>query len=477
MNSIKINTPLLIFITLTILYILFGYGVTISNDSVTNVDQITDLDLWSRSSHFSFHLFGIIFYLIFSKLIGLSAVTSIEVMLAVFGSLGAVSLYLITLKKYNNANHAIITVVIYSIASGIFRFACQVEYLILVPSLGLISLFFYSKGQNLIAGIMFGFGILTSPFLVLITPMFLLFTSFKELFKKHNIIFAVSTVAIYLIVNLFTYEETVSGHWSYGGIFTIIKETISEINMIRQGSIFVYGYLRSFNIIIFILPFVLYALYKSNRELFYIFIITILIHLPVTITEARYGGYQMTAYPLIAIAVGYYFSNLINKRKLMAFIFIALYIIINIYVVYTERSFFRDLKETYVQLSDNLEDNSVLLVYQAVKPIRNIYAPNLQVHGLLSDYQSHLARDYPGYVPTDLAGILNDNETLYLLESGVSMPDDQLKLLVSQFTKNHGAKVKGFALEKVLETDSSLQYEKLENYPLDVYRFTKKYDE
>ena len=95
----KINTPLLIFIILTILYISLGYGVTISNDSVTNVDQITALDLWSRSSHFSFHLLGVIFYLIFSKLISLTAVTSIEIMLAIFSASAAVALYQIVLKS------------------------------------------------------------------------------------------------------------------------------------------------------------------------------------------------------------------------------------------------------------------------------------------------------------------------------------------------------------------------------------------
>ena len=185
----KFKVQYLIFFILALTYILFGYGVTISNDSVTNVDQIVSLDLWNRSSHFSFHLFGILFYLIFSKLIGLSAITSIEIMLAVFSAAGAVSLYQIALKKFNNINQAIITVIIYSFASGIFRFSCQIEYLILVPSLGLISLYFYSKGQNFIAGIFFGFGLLTSPLLVLFTPMFLLFTSYKELFKKQNIIF------------------------------------------------------------------------------------------------------------------------------------------------------------------------------------------------------------------------------------------------------------------------------------------------
>lgn len=477
MNSQKLNKPVIIFIILTILYTLSGYGVTISNDSVTNLDQITDLDLWSRSSHFSFHLFGIIFYLVFSNLIGLSAVTSIELMLAVFGAAGSVSLYLISIKKYNNINQAIFTVIIYSLASGIFRFAAQVEYLILVPSLGLISLYFYTRGQNLITGIIFGFGLLTSPFVVLITPMFLLFTSIKELFRKRNIIFAISTIAIYFIVNLFTYQETVSGHWSYGGILDLYKELYSQINVPRTAAIYIYGYLRSFNIILFVLPFILYYVYINYRELFYLLILTIVIHLPAAIPEARYGGYQMTAYPVLSIAIGLYFCNMLVKRKYLIVFLTAFFVIANLYIVYTERSFFRDLKETYVQLSDNLEDNSVLIVYQASKPIKNIYAPNLHVIDLMTDYQNEQAEIIPGFVPTDLNYVVANNDTVYLLESGVSMPDDHLKLLVGQFTKSQGAKVKGFALEKVSATDSSLQYEKLENYPLDVYRLTKRYDE
>jgi len=149
------------------------------------------------------------------------------------------------------------------------------------------------------------------------------------------------------------------------------------------------------------------------------------------------------------------------------------YAVINIYIVASERTFFRDLKETYVKLSNKLENNSVLIIYQANKPIENLYAPNLQVYGLLSDYQNEMEKNTPGFVPTDLKEIINKNDTVYLLESGVSMPDDYLKLLVSQFTKNQGAKVKGFALEKVLAINSTLQIEKLEDYPLDVYKLTK----
>ena len=84
---------------------------------------------------------------------------------------------------------------------------------------------------------------------------------------------------------------------------------------------------------------------------------------------------------------------------------------------------------------------------------------------------------YTGFVPTDLSEILNENDTIYLLESGVVMPDDNLKLLFKKFTKDQGAKVKGFALEKILVINPKLDVEKLEGYPLDVYRLTKLRDE
>ena len=96
---------------------------------------------------------------------------------------------------------------------------------------------------------------------------------------------------------------------------------------------------------------------------------------------------------------------------------------------------------------------------------------------LKSDYQTKVEENVPEFVPTDLPGILNNNDIVYLLESGVSMPDDNLKLMVSQFTKNQGAKVKGFALDKILKTNSSFHAVKLNGYPLDVYKLTKSKNE
>lgn len=468
------NSSAIIFFSFAALYILFGYGVTVSNDSVTNIEQITALDLWSRSSHFSFHLFGIIFYLLFSKVIGLSAVASIEIMLAITGAAGALSLYQITIRKFNNFHLALIAVIIYALSSGIFRFSAQVEYLILVPSLGLISLYFYSSGKFLIAGIIFGLALLASPFAILIILIFFFFTSFKEILRKNNLVFGLSLTAVYLSVIILTYQETVSGHWSYGSQVDLYKEIFGEINFLRPLSIYVYGYLRSFNVIVLILPFILYGTFKLNRELFYILIITLIIHLPAAIPEARYGGYQITAYPVLAIATAYYFNTLLKTRKNIVYLILTIFMITNFYIVYSERSFFRDLKETYVSLNQNLEPNSVLIIYQAIKPVREVYAPDLRVYDVLSDYQNKLAENYPGFVRTDLPSLLEDNETVYLLESGVSMPDDNLKLLVSGFTKKQGAKVKGFALDKLYEINSSITAEKLDGYPLDVFKITSR---
>ena len=464
--------PVIIFVLLAVLYISLGYGVTVSNDSVTNIDQIKALDLFDRSSHFSFHLFGLVFYLIFSKLIGLSAVASVEIMLAVFSAAGSSALYMITFKKFNDVKLAVISVIIYSLASGIFRFSCQVEYLILVPSLGLISLFFYSRNQYLASGLVFGLGLLTSVLLVLFTPIFLLFNSFKELFKKQNIFFAIGAIVVFLAINIFTYRETVSGNWSYGGEVSAYKEIFSEINFLRPAAILVYGYLRSFNILVLLLPFTLYYLFNHNRQLFYISLFTFFIHLPFAIPEARYGGYQMTAYPVIAVASAFLLKNILKNNKWIIAVLL-IFSSLNIYIVYSEREFNRDLRDTYIKLSNELDDNSVLIIYQAVKPVRNIYAPNLRVLDLHSEYQSQLAeKRYKDYVTPDLNKIFTHNDTVYLLESGVSMPDDNLKLLFSKFTKDQGAKVKGFALNKILSVNPSVRVERLNGYPLDVYKLT-----
>ena len=114
----------------------------------------------------------------------------------------------------------------------------------------------------------------------------------------------------------------------------------------------------------------------------------------------------MTAYPILAISAGYFFNNLLTKRKYLVYSTILLFVFINVFIVSSERSFFIDLKDTYVQLSNNLKNKSVLIVYQASKPIKNIYASNLKVYDIKSDYLNKLAENSPGFVPTDFSASL-----------------------------------------------------------------------
>ena len=463
----------MIFGVLFVIYLLFGYRVTITNDSVTNINQIVALDVLNRSSHFTFHFFGIVSYLLLSKMIGLSAIISVEVMLAFFSAVGSISLFHVLFKKIGNYQQSLIAVLIYAFTSSVFRFSCQSEYLVLVPSLGLISLAFFSSSKFFISGIVFGFGLLTSPFIILYAPIFFLFTKMRDCFYRNHILLILGIILIYFGVNIFTYEQTLSGNWSYGQIFYGYLELVKEINLLRQLSIFIYGYLRSFNVLLFFIPSALLYSYQNNRKLFWIFLITLIFHLPAAIPEARYGGYQMTFYPLISILLSYYLINLFKKKRRFVHVIIFVFIALNIFVVANERAFFIDLKKTYCELNKDLKPGSVLFVYRATNPIKNVYAPNLNAINLLSDYQERLAEYETGYEKPSINSIISENEELYLLESGVSWPDDYIKLVFSKFTKSQGAKVKGFGLEKLNEYIKDFQIIKQNNYKLDVYKITK----
>jgi hypothetical protein len=61
-------------------------------------------------------------------------------------------------------------------------------------------------------------------------------------------------------------------------------------------------------------------------------------------------------------------------------------------------------------------------------------------------------------------------DVMYMLESGTSMPDDRLKLLLSSFVKQQGAKLKGFGLEKVKVMYPDSRIEPVEGYGFPVYR-------
>jgi hypothetical protein len=470
------NSAILIlcFVIITI-YLISGFGVTVSNDSVTNIDQIASMNIWSRSSHFSFNLFGVLFYLIFTKFFNLLPVTSLQLMLTFFSLAGSIALYIIAVHEFEDRKIAIISVILYAFSSGIYRFSIQAEYLVMVPSLALISLALYCSKRYVVSGIIFAFGLLTSPFILMICPAFLLFNTSKTILTRRNLLFTAGFLFLYLLVSIFTFKETVTGEWSYKSVFDYYKETVFKTNYSRVAAMWAYGYLRSFLIIIPFLILGLIKCYTVNRKLFYIILTIGLLHLPLALPEARYGAYQFTMYPFVAIIAAYALNSVFNFSKMSALTIIALFLALNLYIVLTERGFNRDLRETYVRMQEDktIPDGSILFVYQAAKPIQEIYAPKFVPVNIMTGYQEDMAQNLPGYRKADLKEVIAANENLYLLESGTSMPDDNLKLLFSGFIKGHGVKVKGFGKEKLDPFVPGGSFERLDGYPIDLYKINK----
>lgn len=464
-----------LFASVFIIYVLSGFGVTVSNDSATNVAQITDMEIWSRSSHFTFNLFGVFFYLIFSRTLGLSSTVSTELMLSIFSLAGSVGLYYFVLNKFEDRRLALITVLLYALSSGIYRFSIQTEYLVLVPSLALISIAFYATKRYLLSGIALALGLLTSPFVLLFSPAFLLYNNWKTLLTKKNYLFLAGFLSFYLIISFFTFNETIHGEWSYDLVFDYYKDTLLKINYIRVASIWAYGYLRSFIVVV---PFVLLGLgicYKTERSLFYLVIFLGLIHLPLAIPEARYGAYQFTMYPFVAILAAIGINSVFKRNRAIAIILLSFFLLTNFYIVLTEREFNRDLRDTYVMMQNDrtIPQGSILFVYQAVNPIKVLYAPKFKVVSLQSDYLEDLATGLPGYEAQDLNSIIESNEHMYLIESGTSMPDDRIKLMLSGFVKDQGAKVKGFGKEKLKPYLKDASFYRMNSFPIDVYKIKK----
>jgi len=458
-----------------LIYIVSGFGVTISNDSVSNLDQIMALDIWSRSSHFSFHLFGVLFYVFFSKMLGFSPITSVELMLSLFSLAGSVALFYFILSKFEDIRLAFFTVVIYAFSSGIFRFSIQAEYLVLVPSLALISLALYVYKRYFLSGMAFALGMLTSPFILSFIPAFLIFNTRETFFTKRNFLFIGGFFSLYLCISFFTVKETLAGEWSYRDVLDHYKEAIFKINYLRVAALWIYGYMRSFIIVI---PFIIIGLivcYKTDRRLFFLILLMGILHLPQAIPEARYGAYQFTMYPFIALIAAFGLHSLLRLSKITGILIMTLFLAANFYIVLTERNFNRDLRDTYVMMQKDpaIPEGSVLFLYQAAKPVKTLYAPKLELVNIMTQYQEEMAVGLPGYLKHDLKDIISGNEELYLLESGTSMPDDNFKLLFSGFVKGQGAKVKGFGKEKLNSYIPEASFKRIEAYPIDLYKIIK----
>jgi hypothetical protein len=461
---------IVLFTGLLLIYQFTAFNVTVSNDSCTNIEQITAGDIFRRSAHFGFNFLGVAFFKLLS-IIGISSpVFSTQFMLAFFSAAGSVALYFIALKRFNQTSTALLTAVIYALSSNVWRFSLQSEYLVLVPSLTLIAIACWLYNKGVLAGILFALALLTSPFALFGLPLALAFPNKKPL--KEIALTAAGFIVTYGFVSFFTFEETLQGEWSYNLVFTYYQKSILSIKPLRVAAIWAYGYLRSFHVLIPLLLWSLWRSFRSNRSWFFITVLGVLVHLPAAIPEIRYGAYQMTFYPILALHITGLYAESTSKTIKRLNLAVLLFVLVNSYIVFEERYFQHQLADTYEQIQSDktIADSSTVLMYQATKPLNTIYAPRVKGVAIFSAYQEKLTENLERFELPDYASIGSQQQYVYLIESGTSMPDDRLKALVSSFVKNQGAKLKGFGREKVKTMYPNSTLEGLQGFSLPVYR-------
>ncbi len=455
-----------------LIYGLTAYNVTISNDSCTNIEQIVEGDIFKRSSHFGFNFLGVVFYKTGSILSVANPVYSTQFMLALFSALGSIALFLVTLKRSSSHHVAALSAIIYAFSSNIWRFSLQSEYLVLVPSLGLIACSYWTYGRWFLGSMFFALALLTSPFALFIIPF--AYPAITNISRKQIAFGLAGFLLCYGGVSVFTYQETINGEWSYNLVYTYYTKSILSIKPIRVLAIWLYGYFRSFHVL---LPFVIAAAwmtFRSNRKWFYIFVLGLAMHLPAAIPEIRYGAYQMTFYPYLAYLLAGFISQNEGRMKKLIYATLISYVFINSYIVLKERSFQHQLAATYTQMQNDkaIPDSATVLMYQATKPLNTVYASRLKGVAIFSAYQEKLTDNLERFELPDYKKIGEQQQSVYLIESGTSMPDDNLKLLVSGFVKNQGAKLKGFGLEKARAMYPDAEFTLLSGYSMPVYKLT-----
>lgn len=461
-----------LFVLLILIYVLTAFNVTISNDSCTNIEQIAAGDILKRSSHFGFNFLGVLFYKLGSALGPISPVFTTQFMLAVFSALGSIGLFLVVLKRHSSFHTAILATLIYALSSNVWRFSLQSEYLILVPSLGLIACAFWAYGRWFWGSLWFALALLTSPFALFILPF--AYLDVRIITRKQIAFGLAGFLLCYGTVSFFTYEETLRGEWSYKLVYTYYEKSIASIKPLRVLAIWIYGYFRSFHVL---LPFAIIALwriFRQDRTWFFIVCLAVLIHLPAAVPEIRYGAYQMTFYPYLALLLAGFIAQTQDRLKIITNTALVGYLFLNAYIVLKERSFQHQLADTYTALQNDasIPDSTIVIMYQATKPLNTVYAPRLKGVAIYSAYQEKLTDNLDRFTLPDYKKIGEQQQTVYLIESGTSMPDDKLKAIVSGFVKNQGAKLKGFGLEKAKSMYPGAQITLLPNYLLPVYKLS-----
>ncbi len=460
---------LIFFIFLGFLYYILGIDSLDSNDALTNILQIEEGNIFYRTSHFMFNFLGVLFYFVFGKLFNLSATATTEIMLLSFSLLASIMLFLLVDNLYGDKNIALLSSFVYSFSSGIWRLSIQPEYLVLVPSFSIISLYLFIKDKNFFSGIIYGFGLLTSPFILSFFPAFFIRPEpSKKLIKKIIVLF-IGAILSYGIVNIFTFDETVSGEWSYG---YVLSYYFKELKIFRSVLIFIYGYLRSFNILLIVLILSIILFYNQYRRLIWVTILLFIFHIPWIFNEARLGAYQFPIYPFIAILIA---ILLINKYKKFKFLFLSLiifYFISNFSLILFEKNYKESLRDDYIKMNydSSIPDSSYIFVYQATRPIKIRYAPRLIPVGLIHDmHMDKIKVMNKNFKEPKIEEILDTPNNKYVFEAGVLPPDDYIKNLFRNFLNTQGAKTKGFAVSKLSPYLGNRKLVKLDGYNFDFY--------
>ncbi len=461
---------ILLSVGLLLVYLLSGFGVTISNDALTNIEQISKMDLWHRSSHFGFHFLGILSFSLF-KLIGINdAITSTQFMLSLVSVAGIIALFRIVLLWRKDLNLALIVSIIYGLSSNIWRFSVQNEYHVLVPAISLVAINLWLHGKQLLGSMFLGLAIPTSPFAIFSLPLVLIQ---KNKLNRRVILKTIAGLVLVVgFVGLFTYKETLQGEWSYDFVLQYYVDTLKITNPIRVLSIWFYGYLRAFHIFIFLIIIFLVKYRKSEKRLLFICVLGLIFHFPLAIPETRYGAYQMTFYPLIAIVCGLVSQKLYQLNRSYFIILAGLFILFSSFIVLEERGFHRSLRDSYVQMQNDLSiaDSSIVFMYKATRPLSIKYAPRLEGVSVYSGYQENLLNSLTDHELPNYDELIRSNKQVYLIESGVSHPDDYLKQLFSSFTKNQGAKLKDVGVKMIKEICPNALFEELQGYSTTLYR-------
>ena len=465
----KARKEYFIFLFIVLLYVCTRFTVLPSGDSVVNITQIENYDIYSRSTHFTFHLLGVGFYSVLHFFFGFSGVICTEIMLITVSVIGALLFYNVLKEIFPDRNIPVITVLVYSFSSGIWRFSVQSEYVVIVPSVALISFYFFQKNKYLISGLFLGFGFLASPFVLLMSPFYLYFLKKDDKNVRKIVGLIAGFMIVSLLVNIFTYEETVKGNWSYNMIIPYYFKFLRPARMIMM---LLYGYIRSFHIIIPFILLGLFLLFKINRKLFWITIIIFIFHLPVTANEARQGAYQFGVYPFFAIAAGIGIFKLFEKRKYVIQILLVIFVILNFLIVNSEKTYSNNLVESYIKLNfnKNIADSSIVFTYHHTKLLKH-YAPKFYVAGLTDEFNEYKLRSlFSEWEGSRIDTLMESKRDKYLLETGIRMPDDALKVKFPSIFSKQGALVKGYGkivLEKYMKGKTFIL---LPEYNIDVYK-------